>query len=89
MKRSVTVEYSSKFLKSLSRLPAAIITKTQERERIFRQDAFDPLLATYKLHGKEKDVWAFSITHTHRIKFIFLTDTHVLFLEIGTHEIYK
>ena len=89
MQRIENVEYSRKFLKSLSRLPRGIVEKAQEKEFIFKENPFDPRLNTHKLHGKEKGLWAFSITHGYRIKFLPLNGNKVLFLEIGTHEIYK
>lgn len=63
--------------------------RAREREKIFRENPFHPILKTHKLSGKEKEVWAFWINYSYRIKFIFLSDKDVLFLDIGTHEIYK
>lgn len=83
------VKYHPVFLKHLSRLPTRIIEKAKEREQIFRKDAFDPRLRTHKLHGKDKDSWAFWIDYTYRIKFVFLAEEEVLFLDVGTHDIYK
>ncbi len=86
---SVSIEYSKRFLKILSRVPTDILEKAQERELVFKNDPFDPRLSTHKLHGKERNVWAFSVTFSYRIKFIFIGEKEVLFLEIGTHDIYK
>jgi len=84
-----SIEYSEKFLKSLEKLPEKIIEKAGIKEKIFRENPFDSRLRTHKLHGKEKEAWAFWIDYVYRIKFIFLSDEEVLFLDIGTHEIYK
>lgn len=46
------------------------------------------MLKTHKLHGKEKDAYAFWINYSYRIKFIFLDVESVLFLDIGTHDVY-
>ncbi|MDO8728767.1 MAG: type II toxin-antitoxin system mRNA interferase toxin, RelE/StbE family [bacterium] len=83
------IKYSLVFLKHLSRLPRKIIKKAKEHEQIFREDTFDPHLRTHKLHGKDKDSWVFWIDYTYRIKFIFLAEEEVLFLDVGTHDIYK
>ena len=84
------VEYSNKYLKATSRLSAKLIALADTKEILFRLDPFHPALKTHRLHGKEKDAWAFSITQKYRIKFIFLSDTVVLFLDIGTHdEVYR
>lgn len=90
MERNIEkIEYSKKFLKSLSSLPAAIIEKSGEKEKIFRENPFYPTLKTHKLSGKEKESWAFWINYSYRIKFVFLSDKEVLFLDIGTHNIYN
>jgi len=83
------VEYSRKFLKSLEKLPEIILKKAENKEKIFRENLFDPRLGTHKLSGKDKNCWAFDIDRAYRIKFIFLLDEKVLFLDIGTHDIYK
>jgi len=84
-----SIEYSEKFLKSLEKLPERIIEKAGVKEKIFRENPFDSRLGTHKLHGKEKEVQAFWVDYNYRIKFIFLSDEEVLFLDIGTHKIYK
>lgn len=82
------VNYHKNFLKRASRLPRKIIKRLKEREHIFRKDVFDVRLRTHKLHGKDRDSWVFWIDYTYRVKFIFLNEGEVLFLDIGTHEIY-
>ena len=83
------VDYSTKFLKSSRRLQKRVIAQAEEKEAIFRENPFDPRLRTHKLSGKEEGSWAFWITNSYRIKFIFLPNREVLFLDIGTHDIYK
>lgn len=80
-----TVAY---FDKRYKKLPRKIKEKAKEREQIFRENAFDHRLRTHKLHGKEKETWAFWIDYTYRIKFVFIDEEEVLFLDVGTHDIY-
>lgn len=87
--RIENVDYSRRFLKSLEKLPKRIIAKAETKERIFLESPFHPVLGTHKLPGKDKECWAFDIDRAYRIKFIFLSDTRVLFLDIGTHDIYR
>jgi mRNA-degrading endonuclease YafQ of YafQ-DinJ toxin-antitoxin module len=79
----------SRFDKSYGKLPKAVKNKAEIKEKIFRENPFDPRLGTHKLSGKERECWAFDIDRVYRIKFIFLTGEEVLFLDIGTHDIYK
>ncbi len=83
------IDYSRKFLKSLGGLPNRVIKQAEVKERIFKENIFDSRLKTHKLHGKDEEVWAFWIDYHHRIKFIFLDSDEVLFLDIGSHKIYK
>ena len=83
------IRVAPKFERQYKKLPKGIKVLAKEREFVFRDNPFDLRLETHKLHGKEKEVWAFSVTRSYRIKFIFLAKRSVLFLDIGTHEIYK
>jgi len=83
------VEYSKKFLKSATRLPAQLIVLAERKETLFRLNPFHPSLDTHKLHGKDADAWAFSINRKIRIKFVFVANDSLLFLDIGTHDIYE
>lgn len=78
-----------KFDKSYKKLRKEVKDRAKEKEEIFRKNPFDPKLKTHKLHGKEKEHWAFWVDYNYRIKFIFLLDEEVLFLDVGTHGIYK
>lgn len=80
---------SPRFEKNYKSLPKRIKQKAKEQELFFRKNPFDPRLKTHRLTGREKEAWAFSINYSYRIKFIFLTEDEVLFLDVGTHEIYK
>lgn len=78
-----------RFDKNYKKLPKKIKEKAKKKERTFRENPFHFSLRTHKLVGKEKECWAFDIDYHYRIKFIFLSDEEVLFLDIGTHDIYK
>lgn len=83
------IRISSKFEKKYRRLPETIKKEAKEKEFLFRKDPFAPQLRTHKLKGDQKETWAFWITYFYRIKFIFLSNEGVLFLDVGTHnEVY-
>ena len=83
------IHLTERFEKEYRRLPKTVKETTQKKETIFRENPFDPRLETHKLHGKDKEAWSFSVNRLYRVKFIFLTSQSVLFLEVGTHEIYR
>lgn len=77
------------FEKKYRKLPQEIKEQAKHKETIFRANSFDSLLRTHKLHGKDKNAWAFWINNKYRIKFVFLNEHDALFLDVGTHDIYS
>ena len=87
--RIESVRTTTQFDKHYRTLAATIKESAKEKERVFRSNPHDSRLRTHKLHGKEKGVWAFWINQKYRIKFIFLDEHSVLFLDVGTHDMYQ
>ena len=83
------LQVSERFKKSYRKLPKGVKDRAKEKEAIFRTNPFATSLKTHKLSGKEAGSWAFWVNDSYRIKFIFLPSKEVLFLDIGTHRIYK
>lgn len=83
------IETKPRFDKNYRKLSKQLKDAAKEKEPIFRENPHHPSLHTHKLHGKEKGVWAFWINYHYRIKFIFLSETRVLFLDIGPHDMYE
>lgn len=79
---------SPRFERNYKKLPQRIKEQAKLREAVFRDDPFHPTLKTHKLSDK-KNIWSFSINYSYRIVFTFLRSKEVLFLDIGTHKIYK
>ena len=65
-------------------MPENVINQASIKEEVFKKNCFNLNLRTHKLHGKEKNHWAFWVDYKYRIKFIFLSDEEVLFLDIRT-----
>jgi len=72
--RIKVIEIGRRFEKNYKKLPYSVKKIAKEKEYVFRENPFDPRLETHKLHGKEKELWSFSITRSHKIKFIFLKE---------------
>ncbi|MDO8514423.1 MAG: type II toxin-antitoxin system mRNA interferase toxin, RelE/StbE family [bacterium] len=85
----VSIETGRQFEKHYRKLPKALKEAAKQKEIIFRENPLHPSLGTHKLHGKDAGAWAFSINRKLRIKFVFLTNDSVLFLDIGTHDMYS
>ena len=83
------IEYSSNFAKQFKKLTPRIQKQAIKAEKLFKKDPFSTQLKTHKLTGKLAGLWAFSINYNDRIIFKFLGKQKVLFLKIGSHEIYN
>lgn len=56
------IRVSPKFERQYKKLSEGIKELAKQKESIFRANPFNPSLDTHKLHGKERALWAFSIT---------------------------
>jgi len=83
------IKTNARFERNYRKLSKQLKNAAKEKEPIFRENPFHPSLRTHKLHGKEKSAWAFWINYHYRIKFIFLSENRVLFLDIGPHDFYE
>ncbi len=83
------ISATSKFIRSLKKLPEPIQGKLDEREKIFRNNAFDPRLGTHKLKGHLKEFWSYSIDYQYRVVFEFDNRDEVVHHDVGDHSIYR
>jgi len=77
------------FEKNFERLPKRIQVLAEKKEILFCENAFHPSLQTHKLSAALKDDWAYSVNKHYRVHFYFVDDYTVMYVNIGTHEIYK
>lgn len=89
MLNTLRVKFSERFRISLESLPGHIQSKAVKKMAIFVDNPYYPSLKTHKLHGRYRGSLAYSVDHDYRIIFIFLDRDTVLYLDIGTHDIYK
>ncbi len=80
--------YLPRFARQYKKLPREVRELAEKRERIFREDPFDPRLKTHKLSGDLEGYYAFSINFSYRIIFEFGNPETVWFHQVGTHDIY-
>ena len=82
--------YLQKFKKQYEKLPPKIKDLAEQKEKIFRQNPFNPKLKTHKLHGKLSGFLAFSINYEYRIVFDFVDKKKdvVRFYLTGKHDLY-
>lgn len=82
------IDFSSSFLKTYRKLSKEVVDQFEAKENIFFTNPFHPSLKTHKLSGSMKDYYAFSVNYKYRVVFKFLTKDIIVFISIGTHDIY-
>ena len=83
------IRYKPSFVREFNKLPADLQEEALERIDLFKDVANHKKLKVHKLKGRLADLYSFSVTYSHRIVFNFDSKTAVVFLAIGSHEIYK
>lgn len=83
------VQISPRFKRSFARLSVQIQKIARRKNNTFQHDAFHPSLETHKLHGELRGTWAYSVNREYRVHFYFTDEHSVVYVDIGTHEIYK
>ena len=84
------VTFSKNFKKSFRKRDKFVQKKIRERIRLFREDPFNTVLNNHKLHGEYGGCNSINITGNFRVVFEYLDESHIIFLDIGTHpELYK
>ncbi|MEI7720057.1 MAG: type II toxin-antitoxin system mRNA interferase toxin, RelE/StbE family [bacterium] len=81
--------YKPSFVRDFKNLSAEVRAEARAKIELFRQEQNHHQLRVHKLKGKLQSFYSFSITHEHRVVFSREKDGAVVFLAIGTHDIYK
>jgi len=80
---------TSYFRKALKKIPEDVAKQFKIKQAIFKKNPFTSSLKTHKLSGKLSHYHSFSINYQYRVLFEFLNEKTVLFINVGTHGIYK
>ncbi len=83
------IRSTARFDRHYRKLSTILKNIAKKKEVVFRDNPFDASLDTHKLSGKDQECWSFSLNRKYRIKFYFLDNEEVLFLDVGTHDIYE
>lgn len=83
------IYYSPGFERSIKKINYKLKDLVRLKQAVFKDDCFDPSLDTHKLHGKLNNFWSFSINNKIRVVFEFLDKNKIVFIDIGSHSIYK
>jgi len=84
-----SVQTTSKFKRSFSKLPKSVQKQAIKKIAIFRDNPKDSSLKTHKLKGKLSHIWSFSVNYSYRIIFTYPKKDIILLQDIGDHRIYQ
>jgi addiction module RelE/StbE family toxin len=87
----IEIAFSSSFKRALKKVSKnkTLEKKFWDKTELFIQDPFNQSLRTHKLSGKLSQLWSFTVDYDLRVIFYFENSTHVVFIDIGTHnEVY-
>ena len=85
----IEVKFSSSFeraFKKWKKHHPELLETFLERFVTFCANPNHPQFKTHKLSGNLKDFWSFSINYSYRVVFYYLSESQVLFEDIGTHD---
>ena len=83
------VDFANEFSKSIKKLLPKEKSLYLKKYQWFIENPYDARLKTHKLRGRLADRTSFSVNYSIRVVFKFITTDKVVFLDIGTHEVYK
>jgi mRNA-degrading endonuclease YafQ of YafQ-DinJ toxin-antitoxin module len=81
--------YKPSFVKDYNNLPGDLQIEVKEKIQLFLIKDNHLRLRVHKLSGKLKGSYSFSVNYSHRIVFEYESSNSVVFLGVGTHDIYK
>lgn len=84
MKIQLHKSFKKSFEKRVAHHPN-LVTRFKQRLALFLENPYHPTLKNHELIGKRISLRAFSITGDIRVVYASLSETEVLFLDIGTH----
>lgn len=86
--RQIVITYKPTFLRDFKKLEKKIQIEAREKMALFTDEENHERLRVHKLIGKLKGCHSLSVTYAHRIIFSWESKDTVVFLGIGTHDIY-
>jgi len=86
----VNIQFHKNFEKKYKKLSAKLKSQVKERNKVFSENPFDPILNNHALQGKYSGYRSLNVTGNLRIIYRFLNKDTVLFVDIDSHSnLYK
>ena len=84
----VDVALSKHFIRTFKKLERKLKEEALEKIKLFQSNPENPQLKAHKLSGVLKGRYSFSVNYKIRIIYMYLSETEIVLLAIGDHDIY-
>ena len=85
----IEISFKATFVKQVNKLEQSLIEEVFEKIELFKKKENHTMLKVHKLHGRLAHCFSFSVNYKFRIVFEYEDKSHVTFLDIGSHDIYR
>ena len=86
----IAISYAPSFLRQLKTMPVDLQDAVCDIVEEFKYQKNHKTVKVHTLHGRLQDRWSFSVDYRTRIVFIYgEIKEEVVFLAIGSHDVYK
>lgn len=85
----IDVAYTPSFIKQTKSLESVVFKNLKQKILLFKDVKNHKSLKVHKLHGRLDNCYAFSVDHKTRVIFEYLSKSQALFLDVGTHDVYR
>lgn len=75
-----------KELEKIQQKDRKLANRIEKQIALFEENPKHPSLRTHKLSGTMDNIWSISITMSIRMVYVFLDQSSVIFVKIGTHD---
>jgi len=75
-----------KELEKIQQKDRKLANRIEKQIALFEENPKHPSLRTHKLSGTMGNMWSISITISIRMVYVFLDQSSVIFVKIGTHD---
>lgn len=84
-----TVQFKPSFVRKYKKLPPDLQEDVKKSIELLKNNPTHPFLKSHRLKGRLENRWSCSINYKYRIIFRYESETNILLLTVGDHDIYK
>jgi addiction module RelE/StbE family toxin len=83
------IRYKPTFVRAYKKMSPALKLEVKEKIVLFQNTDNHERLRVHKLKGKLKGFYSFSVTHAHRVVFMYEKQNVIVLIAVGDHDVYQ